>query len=856
MPILLDHPDDRAAALKKAQPLLGWLIVDGHVALPWSVFQRLVTPALVRPHSREAGAFSSFPHAEVYQRAWHALVGRMDLEAEDIFAEAVAAISKVDDQTSFTMAPGETWAVEGITANDDGANPKARWVAHMQVGMLFRSTAEGPPNLSASDLYYYLGPYFLTAYSAAGTPWAAAAKIIGKSLEADEDVEYCDGSMQADNVATGMADTAWKPLFSTHTEGWDAGPGDLRGGARLTNLLMRFKYAEARRSKPEEAGGHILALLPAAVVKRRLLPLLSVVCAGTAVGVDIKEAVTGLASHLKADKPSVLCESLFFDVETRLAPLALDITKVSFAKDTLAGRLELLRGRITDTRIGASDGDAAHGGGKVDGGSSTGGELLRAMTTPNAIAQLQRLEEHKASEDYSFAARVEMAHSGRPTPEQRAAALVAAGRLTDRAAKAKALADVKASDGGRPLAPVWQLMYGTVKAITGFPELLDLYDVSKGEMARVHGTVVARAFSASGSSVPAPLRHLVCPKLAASMKIKEGGKLIDIINDADGAQMCHAKGVEADALMRVPADKIYTDLYQVIRCQRIVAALMAFYSVRPDGERSWRTCAANCLLAFQWIPIEDMGRQRRMGLAMRKLFTSGLEELFHGIDKVRYSTKCDAEPPTDFLASGKDGLLQNFQDGLNVLLADMERDRSEDEANRMMFISVPRLSHSAVGLHFEASIQRFSGMQATATSPGPYGPPMGGTPDGKRVRINPPPSPGSPAPPGILTNGGGTLVAVELTKLNGDKVTVYADTDAVFQWYRSKHPRNKPCFAWLFAAGKNTKFDPQESCGKEVTQEGHQGALGHCHHTGDGWFAERKAVCKLSQADEAKMAHW
>ena len=106
MPILLDHPDDRAAALKKAQPLLGWLIVEGHVALPWSVFQRLVTPALVRPHSREAGAFSSFPHAEVYQRAWHALVGRMDLEAEDIFAEAVATISKVDDQTPFTMAPG------------------------------------------------------------------------------------------------------------------------------------------------------------------------------------------------------------------------------------------------------------------------------------------------------------------------------------------------------------------------------------------------------------------------------------------------------------------------------------------------------------------------------------------------------------------------------------------------------------------------------------------------------------------------------------------------------------------------------------------------------------------------------
>ena len=42
-------------------------------------------------------------------------------------------------------------------------------------------------------------------------------------------------------------------------------------------------------------------------------------------------------------------------------------------------------------------------------------------------------------------------------------------------------------------------MYGSLKTITGFPELFDLYDVSKGEMARVDGTVVARAFSASGS---------------------------------------------------------------------------------------------------------------------------------------------------------------------------------------------------------------------------------------------------------------------------------------------------------------------------------------------------------------------
>ena len=87
----------------------------------------------------------------------------MDLEAEDIFAEAVAAISKVDDQKSFTMAPGK---MGGGRYHCE----RRRYKPQGKVGMLFRSTAEGPPNLSAGDLYYYLGPYFLTAYSVAGKP--------------------------------------------------------------------------------------------------------------------------------------------------------------------------------------------------------------------------------------------------------------------------------------------------------------------------------------------------------------------------------------------------------------------------------------------------------------------------------------------------------------------------------------------------------------------------------------------------------------------------------------------------------------------------------------------------------------
>jgi hypothetical protein len=51
----------RAAALKTAQPLLGWLIVDGETALSWSVFQKLVTLSLVRPHGRGARSLQTIP---------------------------------------------------------------------------------------------------------------------------------------------------------------------------------------------------------------------------------------------------------------------------------------------------------------------------------------------------------------------------------------------------------------------------------------------------------------------------------------------------------------------------------------------------------------------------------------------------------------------------------------------------------------------------------------------------------------------------------------------------------------------------------------------------------------------------
>jgi hypothetical protein len=343
--------------------------------------------------------------------------------------------------------------------------------------MVFRSTADGPPNVAAAELLYYQGPYFLGVYRAADKPWLAAAKIIGKALEIDNDPTVCDGPMLADIVATGMADTAWPALFAIHTDGWDAGPdADLKGGGRMANLLLRFKYAMARESNPEKAGAFLVSLLPSALTKQGLVPLLSVVCKGADRGSDIREAITDLAGYLSLDAKSTIAvgERLIFAVESKIKPLILDISKPSFATLSVAERLEVLKSRIEDTKLGVTVSDRLDSGSKGDAAGPSGSDLLKVMTTIDAISQLQRLAEHKASDGYSFKARVEMAHSGRPTPEMRAAAMLEAGKLSG-AAKAKALADIKAADQSRPLAPLWQLVHDTIKGIMGFPELLNLY---------------------------------------------------------------------------------------------------------------------------------------------------------------------------------------------------------------------------------------------------------------------------------------------------------------------------------------------------------------------------------------------
>ena len=853
-PVLLHHADDRAAALKHAQPLLGWLVVDGETALPWSVFQKLVTPALVRPHNRGGKVFADYPHAEVLERSWQALAKVMDFKSSDIFAEAVRAVTKVEDPTPFILGATETWAVEGNILNDDAASPKSRWVPHLQVGMVFRETADGPPNVSAAELLYYQGPYFLEVYRAADKPWLSAAKIIGKALEIDDDPEVCDGPMLADIVATGMADTAWSSLFAIHTEGWDAGPdANLKGGGRMANLLQRFKYAAARESNPEKAGAFLVSLLPAALTKQGLVPLLSIVCKGADRGSDIREAITDLAGYLHLDAKGIAAigERLIFMVESKLKPLILDISKPSFAGADLAERLEILKSRIEDTKLGVAISDRLDSGSKGDAAGPSGSDLLKAMTTIDAIAQLQRLAEHKASESYSFKARVEMAHSGRPTPEMRAAAMLEAGKLSG-AAKAKALADIKAADQSRPLAPLWQLMHGTIKGIMGFPELLDLYDVSKFEMSAVLGTVVARAFSASGSSVPAPLRHLQCPMLESQLRPKGGWKGADVINDADGAQLCHIKQVHISALVRVPGHMVYSDLHQVLRIQRIMAALLAFFGVRPDGERSWRYCTAQCTLAFQWIPLEDMGRQRKIGFAMRTLFTEGLEALGIEIDKVRYSTKCDAEPPLDFLPAGRAGRMEQFTDTLAVMLNDMERDRSEDDSSKPRFISVPRTTTSPVGEHFDGflnNVRPMHSLRSTPTSPGPLG--ADGLPDAKRVRFDPLTPPASAmlgtAPTSPVQQFKGTLEVVKLKLLSGKEVQVSVDANGIKAWYKTTNPGHNACLPFLLAVGKESKLDEVESCGKFGV--GHNNAMNHCHIAGKEWYAARPGLCHASDAD-------
>ena len=108
----------------------------------------------------------------------------------------------------------------------------------------------------------------------------------------------------------------------------------------------------------------------------------------------------------------------------------------------------------------------------ADGEKSTasGKLLISQLTKPDAVEQLQWLAEYRISSEYDPTSLLEMAHSGRWTPEVRAAKVKAVAALDPRA-RATAEAAIAANDDRAPVPALQQLAWGHVKALEGYPEL-------------------------------------------------------------------------------------------------------------------------------------------------------------------------------------------------------------------------------------------------------------------------------------------------------------------------------------------------------------------------------------------------
>ena len=97
--VLFDLPTDKGLELKTKQPSLGWVPdIDGHPALPFSIAARLILPVHTGRDTAGMPLLSEYPTAQLLARLWAAVVGLMDLSADNIFRE-VEALRPRDGQT-------------------------------------------------------------------------------------------------------------------------------------------------------------------------------------------------------------------------------------------------------------------------------------------------------------------------------------------------------------------------------------------------------------------------------------------------------------------------------------------------------------------------------------------------------------------------------------------------------------------------------------------------------------------------------------------------------------------------------------------------------------------------------------
>ena len=841
-PVLFDSPADRGAELKASFPDLGWIEdIEGHPTLPFSIAARLLLPYGADNNTRDTPLFTEFPGDKLFARFWASLAPKVNMAADNIFAELDRVFKSLDDTSTFLFTSGDWVRVEGDMG--DGWDGLYRWVDCITRGDVFRLTPTHSSGLAAAELLYYVGPYMLEDQrNEDERHFALASKTLGKCFQSDADEELCDGAQLASEIADGLADSQWPVLFMHVTLGNDSfSDPSARGGPRISELRLRVGYHEASTSADASTTKFLTRILPSTVQHSRALPLISTVFREVSSGSSIAEGLVQIASALHMSSPRRIDDLSLRQMEDLLTPIASIITSADIAGEAPHNRISSVITEIeskplsaksssstTSSVLSSQDGEKPTAAGKL---------LLSQLTKADAIELQARLSAFRISSDYDPTTYLEMAHSNRWTPEQRAKRLQAATSLTDAAEKRKALADLAADDKREPIPALLQLAWGHVKALEGYPELQDIYDLGQTHMPDVLARVVARAFSADNKSVPQPLRFARAIKLHTELKGRTWDDDVDFINDADACMVSYLEGGNGIEINRVSSDALYTDISQVLRTKRIGSNILAFFGVLDSDTKSWRQLVASCEHAFMLTPSSDSVKRARLGRAMQRFVRRSLGDVGKRIDLVRYTAKHDAVGPRYLLSSGKGGPAEEFAEAVTRIAEDQKRKRSEvaDDEAGMCLVCLPveaagKPAAKKVSLAQPGAPQQpFASATAAATAAAAAVAAAPAT-DGKWTKValfRKPPS-GRPGP-------------------YGEPTEVRVDAAAATRWLK-EHGVDKPCIHYQIAQGSSA-WRHLASCPSRGSS-GHTEEKAGPHAFAEGW---KEAAPKfIHPGDKAK----
>ena len=528
-------------------------------------------------------------------------------------------------------------------------------------------------------------------------------------------------------------------------------------------------------------------------------------------------------------------DRLITSLERHVRPLARILAGAEFTSQDFQSRRAAILEKIEATKLSVKPPSA--GAGATDAGgdkpAASGKLLLTQLTKPDALDLLQQLAAYRTSADYDPTTYLEWAHTGRWPAEVRAAKLATAERMprvtpAEVTARADALAAVAANDALAPVYALMQLAWGHVKALEGYPELQDIYDLGQTHMPDVVGRVCARAFSADGSTVPPALRFARAVKLAAALKGRLWEAELDFCNDGDACMLSYIEGGTGVEIERVPHDMVYADIAQVLRVRRIGASVLAFFGVRDGPTHSWRQMVSTCEHALQSVAASDAVKRQRVGRAMRRLITRALGDVGKRVDLVRYSAKHDVVMTRDLLPAGKGGPMEEFAEAVARISEDQKRKRSavSDDASAMLNVRLPA----------ECKNLQLAGAQERAPKAQRATPLSAAAAETAR-----PPLRGSDAVPHAPTPGEGkqdgqytplTLASKPVQGKPAARITIHVDKPAALRWL-SDHGVPRACLGFQFGhAGKSTRR--WASCPKQ-SEASHSETAEGPHQIAAGW---------------------